>query len=79
MSATLERVRKITAEHLGVDPSKVVENAGFITDLGGDSLDTVELTMAFEDEFGVDLPTEEAENLLTVGEMVKLIDAKLQS
>lgn len=78
MSTTFERVKKITAEHLRVDPSRVVENAGFINDLGGDSLDTVELTMAFEDEFGVELPPDEADAVITVGEMVKLIDAQLQ-
>ena len=56
MSDVAERVKKIVVEHLGVDADKVVENANFIDDLGADSLDTVELVMAFEEEFGVEIP-----------------------
>jgi acyl carrier protein len=56
MSDTAERVKKIVVEHLGVEEDKVVENASFIDDLGADSLDTVELVMAFEEEFGIEIP-----------------------
>ena len=61
-----DRVKKIVLEHLGVEESKVVENASFIDDLGADSLDTVELVMAFEEEFGCEIPDEEAEKILTI-------------
>ena len=66
MTDTAERVKKIVAKHLGVDESKVVETASFIDDLGADSLDTVELVMAFEEEFGCEIPDEEAEKITTV-------------
>ena len=66
MSDVFERVKKIVVEHLGVDAAKVTENASFIDDLGADSLDTVELVMAFEEEFGVEIPDEAAEKILTV-------------
>ncbi|MBI2979110.1 MAG: acyl carrier protein, partial [Rhodospirillales bacterium] len=66
MSDVAERVKKIVLEHLGVEESKVVENASFIDDLGADSLDTVELVMAFEEEFGCEIPDEEAEKILTI-------------
>ena len=65
MSDIAERVKKIVVEHLGVDEDKVVETASFIDDLGADSLDTVELVMAFEDEFGVEIPDDAAEKILT--------------
>jgi acyl carrier protein len=74
MSDTAERVKKIVVEHLGVDADKVTEAASFIDDLGADSLDTVELVMAFEEEFGVEIPDDAAETILTVGDAVKYID-----
>jgi len=74
MSDTAERVKKIVVEHLGVDADKVTEGASFIDDLGADSLDTVELVMAFEEEFGVEIPDDAAETILTVGDAVKFID-----
>ena len=75
MSDTAERVKKIVAKHLGVDESKVVETASFIDDLGADSLDTVELVMAFEEEFGCEIPDEEAEKIQTVQDAVNYIEA----
>lgn len=74
MSDTAERVKKIVVEHLGVEAEKVAEGASFIDDLGADSLDTVELVMAFEEEFGVEIPDDAAETILTVGDAVKFID-----
>jgi len=65
-----ERVKKIVVEHLGVDESKVSEGASFIDDLGADSLDTVELVMAFEEEFGVEIPDDAAEKILTVKDAI---------
>jgi acyl carrier protein len=65
-----ERVKKIVVEHLGVDESKVSESASFIDDLGADSLDTVELVMAFEEEFGVEIPDDAAEKILTVKDAI---------
>ena len=76
MSDIAERVKKIVIEHLGVEESKVTEGASFIDDLGADSLDTVELVMAFEEEFSVEVPDEEAEKLQTVGDVVKYIEDK---
>ena len=63
MTDTANRVKKIVAEHLGVEESKVVESASFIDDLGADSLDTVELVMAFEEEFGCEIPDDAAEKI----------------
>jgi acyl carrier protein len=74
MSDTAERVKKIVVEHLNVDADKVVEGASFIEDLGADSLDTVELVMAFEEEFGIEIPDDAAESIVTVGDAVKYID-----
>jgi acyl carrier protein len=74
MSDTADRVKKIVVEHLNVDAEKVVENASFIEDLGADSLDTVELVMAFEEEFGIEIPDDAAESIVTVGDAVKYID-----
>ena len=71
-----EKVKKIVADHLGVDETKVVEEASFIDDLGADSLDTVELVMAFEEEFGSEISDSEAEKILTVGDAIKFIDSK---
>jgi acyl carrier protein len=74
MSDVAERVKKIVVEHLGVDADKVVENANFIDDLGADSLDTVELVMAFEEEFNVEIPDDQAETIATVGDAVKFLE-----
>ena len=74
MSDTAERVKKIVVEHLGVEADKVVESANFIDDLGADSLDTVELVMAFEEEFGIEIPDDAAESIVTVGDAIKYID-----
>ena len=71
MSDTAERVKKIVVEHLGVDEVKVTENASFIDDLGADSLDTVELVMAFEEEFGIEIPDEDAEKITRVKEAIE--------
>lgn len=73
MSDIATRVKKIVVEHLGVDEDKVTEKASFIDDLGADSLDTVELVMAFEEEFGVDIPDDAAEKIQTVGDAVSFI------
>jgi acyl carrier protein len=74
MSDTAERVKKIVVENLGVDAGDVNEAASFIDDLGADSLDTVELVMAFEEEFGIEIPDDAAETILTVSDAVKFID-----
>jgi len=77
MSSVRERVIDIIVDQLGVDREQVVDDAKFVEDLGADSLDTVELVMALEEEFGAEIPDEEAEKLTTVGEAVKYIE-KLQ-
>ncbi len=69
----LERVQKIIVNHLGADEAKVTESASFIDDLGADSLDQVELVMAFEEEFGIEIPDDAAEKITTVGSAVKYI------
>jgi acyl carrier protein len=74
MSETAEKVKKIVVEHLGVDEAKVTTEASFIDDLGADSLDTVELVMAFEEEFGIEIPDDAAETIQTVGDAVKFIE-----
>lgn len=76
MSDIAERVQKIVVEHLGVEEAKVTQSASFIDDLGADSLDTVELVMAFEEEFGVEIPDDAAEKILTVGDAVKFLEAE---
>ncbi len=76
MSDIAERVKKIVVEHLGVDAAKVTENASFIDDLGADSLDTVELVMAFEEEFSVEIPDDAAEKIVTVKDAIDFISAK---
>ena len=75
MSDIGERVKKIVVEHLGVEADKVVEGASFIDDLGADSLDTVELVMAFEEEFGIEIPDEDAEKITRVKEAIDYIEA----
>ena len=69
-------VKRIVVDHLGVDEQKVTDEASFIDDLGADSLDTVELVMAFEEEFGSEISDNEAEKILTVGDAIKFIENK---
>jgi acyl carrier protein len=76
MSDVADRVKKIVVEHLNVEAEKVTENASFIDDLGADSLDTVELVMAFEEEFNVEIPDDAAESIVTVGDAIKFIKEK---
>lgn len=73
MSDIQDRVKKIVVEHLSVEEDKISESASFIDDLGADSLDTVELVMAFEEEFGVEIPDDAAETIQTFGDAVKYI------
>ena len=68
------KIKKMVADHLGIEESKVVNEANFIDDLGADSLDTVELVMAFEEEFGSEISDSEAEKILTVGDAIKFIE-----
>jgi acyl carrier protein len=75
MSDVADRVKKIVLEHLGVDDAKVVESSSFIDDLGADSLDTVELVMAFEEEFGCEIPDDAAEKILTIQDAIVFIEA----
>ena len=70
------KVKKMVVDHLGVEESKVTDEASFIDDLGADSLDTVELVMAFEEEFGSEISDSEAEKILTVGDAIKFIESK---
>ena len=75
MSANTEdRVRTIICDQLAVEPEKVKAGSSFIEDLGADSLDTVELVMAFEEEFGVEIPDDQAETIVTVGDAVKFLE-----
>ena len=74
MSSVSDRVKEIIVEQLGVNDEQVVPEAKFVEDLGADSLDTVELVMALEEEFGAEIPDEEAEKLTTVGEAIKYIE-----
>ena len=76
MSEIQDQVKKIVVDHLGIDESKVIPEAKFIDDLGADSLDTVELVMAFEEEFGSEISDSDAEKILTVGDAVKFIENK---
>ena len=71
--STEAKVKEIIINELGVDPEKVTSEASFVEDLGADSLDTVELVMAFEEEFGVDIPDEDAEQMRTVGDAIKYL------
>jgi len=75
MSDTAERVKKIVIEHLGVEVDKVTEAASFIDDLGADSLDIVELVMAFEEEFNVEIPDDAAEKIATVKDAIDFINS----
>ena len=70
-----EKVKKMVVDHLGVEESKVTDEANFIDDLGADSLDTVELVMAFEEEFGIEIPDDAAESIQTVGDAVNFINS----
>ena len=70
------KVKKMVADHLGIEETKVTDEASFIDDLGADSLDTVELVMAFEEEFGSEISDSEAEKILTVGDAIKFIESK---
>ena len=76
MSEIETEVKKIVVEHLGIDESKVTPEAKFIDDLGADSLDTVELIMQFEEEFEIEIPDEDAEKILSVGQAITYIDNK---
>ena len=73
MSEVSDRVKKIVVEHLSVEEEKINDGASFIDDLGADSLDTVELVMAFEEEFGIEIPDDAAETIQTFGDAVKFI------
>ena len=73
MSDITDRVKKIVVEHLNVDEAKVLDDASFIDDLGADSLDTVELVMAFEEEFGCEIPDDAAEKIMTVKDAINFI------
>ncbi|MBL1436629.1 MAG: acyl carrier protein [Flavobacterium sp.] len=73
MSDISDRLKKIVVEHLSVEEDKVIEGASFIDDLGADSLDTVELVMAFEEEFGIEIPDDAAENIQSFGDAVKYV------
>ncbi len=77
MSEIADRVKAIVVEHLGVEEEKVVESASFIGDLGADSLDTVELVMAFEEEFGIEIKDEDAESINTFGDAVSFISKEV--
>ena len=74
MNTISEKVKKIVAEHLGIDSEKVLDTANFADDLGADSLDTVELVMAFEEEFGCEIPDEAAEKILTVNNAIRYLE-----
>jgi acyl carrier protein len=76
MSEIASRVREIIAQELGVEHEKVTDEANFVEDLGADSLDTVELVMAFEEEFGIEIPDEDAEQMQSVGQAIKYLQEK---
>ncbi len=79
MSDAESKVREIIVNELGVEAEKVTPEASFVEDLGADSLDTVELVMAFEEEFGIDIPDEDAEQLRTVGDAIKYMSERASS
>jgi acyl carrier protein len=70
---SIDRIKKIIVDQLGVDESKITENSSFVDDLGADSLDIVELIMAFEEEFDIEIPDEDAEKMKTIGDAVKYL------
>ena len=76
MEVSQDKIKQIIADQLGVKKEEVTDNAKFVDDLGADSLDTVELVMALEEEFGIEIPDEEAEKLVTVGDALRYIDEK---
>ena len=76
MEDAADKVREIIANELGVEMEKVTDEASFVEDLGADSLDTVELVMAFEEEFGVEIPDEDAEQMQTVGDAIRYLQDK---
>ena len=76
MADVAQKVRSIIAEQLGVKIEEVTDSASFVDDLGADSLDTVELVMALEEEFGIEIPDEEAEKMTNVGEAIRYVEAK---
>ena len=77
MSDTLDKIKEIVIDNLGVDEAKVTPEAKFIDDLGADSLDTVELIMQFEDDFNIEIPDEDAEKILSVGQAQEYISSKI--
>ena len=79
MSDTAEKVKAIIAEQLGVKPEQVIDTASFVDDLGADSLDTVELVMALEEEFGIEISDEDAEKITRVGEAIRHIEDKVKA
>ena len=79
MSQNFDKIKEIIIDKLGVDESKITEDAKFIDDLGADSLDTVELIMQFEEEFNIEIPDEDAETITTVGKAVTYIESQLAS
>ncbi len=79
MSGIAEKIKSVIAEQLGVKPEEVTAQAKFVDDLGADSLDTVELVMALEEEYGVEIPDEDAEKLVSVGDAIKYIEEKIAS
>ncbi len=76
MAEVAQKVKQIIAEQLGVKIEEVTDTASFVDDLGADSLDTVELVMALEEEFGIEIPDEDAEKMTSVGESIRYIDEK---
>ncbi len=78
MAVDFERIKNIIIDQLGVDESEVTMDASFVDDLGADSLDTVELVMALEEEVGIEIPDEDAEKIVTVGDVVNYIESKLK-
>lgn len=76
MAVNMDRIKAIIAEQLGVKQEEVTDQAKFIDDLGADSLDTVELVMALEEEFGIEIPDEDAEKMVSVGDAIKYIEEK---
>lgn len=77
MAVDFEKVRDIIVKQLDIDKERVTRDASFIDDLGADSIDTVELVMAFENEFGIEIPEEDAEKLRNINDLIKYIESKL--